>query len=115
MLSGDQAACDEMLALQPRAETVAVKRLAGKRSALSLSHVQACELIQAAATKAVKRAGEFTPWKIEGAVELKFEYYPESPGTPATDLTTDQKRFTAKTVVYRGRSVLEVFQQWLGK
>src|SRR6266581_5603074 len=29
MLAGDQAACEEVLALQPKAETVAVKRLAG--------------------------------------------------------------------------------------
>ena len=38
MLSGDQAACDELLELQPKAETVAVKRGVGKASALSLSH-----------------------------------------------------------------------------
>ena len=30
MLAGDQAACDELLALQPKAETVAVKRLVGE-------------------------------------------------------------------------------------
>src|SRR6059036_78047 len=41
MLSGDQAACDEMLDLQPKAETVAVKRLVGKTSTLSLSHTEA--------------------------------------------------------------------------
>src|SRR3954452_18609937 len=33
MLAGDQAACDELHELQPKAETVAVKRLAGKGSA----------------------------------------------------------------------------------
>ena len=41
MLAGDQAACDELLALQPKAETVAVKRLVGKASTLSLSHAEA--------------------------------------------------------------------------
>ena len=41
MLSGDQAACDEILTLQPKAETVAVKRLVGKASSLSLSHAEA--------------------------------------------------------------------------
>ena len=115
MLSGDQAACDEMIALQPKAEVVAVKRLAGKRSALSLSHKQACDLITVAATRAVRRLGEFAPWKIEGEVEMKVEYYPESPGATATALTTEQKRYSAKTVVYRGRTVLEAYQQWLGK
>jgi D-amino peptidase len=115
MLSGDQAACDEMLALQPKAETAAVKYLAGKRSAMSLSHEKACGLIQAAAARAVKRIGEFSPWKIDGEIELKFVYYPESPGTPAAELTTEQKLFSPKVVVYRGRTVLEAYQQWLGK
>src|SRR6266536_5273696 len=41
MLAGDQAACDELLGLQPKAVTVAVKRLAGKGSTISLSHAEA--------------------------------------------------------------------------
>jgi D-aminopeptidase len=104
-----------MLSLQPKAETVPVKRLAGKRSAVSLSHERACGLITAAATRAVRRLGEFAPWKLEGEVEMKIEYYPESPGATAAALTTEQKRYTAKSVVYRGRTVLEAYQQWLGK
>ncbi len=115
MLSGDQAACDEMTAFQPKSETVAVKRAAGKRSALSLSHEKACSMIKAAATRAVKRAAEFAPWKIEGDVEMKFEFYPESPGISANALTTEQKKYSPKVVVYRGHNVLEAYQQWLGK
>ncbi len=114
MLSGDQAACDEMTALQPKAETVAVKRLAGKRSALSLSHQRACELITAAAARALKHLGEFVPWRIVGDVEMKIEYYPESPGATAAALTTDRKGYVPKTVVYRGHTVLEAYRQWLG-
>ena len=52
MLSGDQAACDEIRELQPKAETVAVKRLAGKGSSLSISHAEAKSLIRAAAERA---------------------------------------------------------------
>src|SRR6266513_2687754 len=69
MLAGDQAACDELRELQPKAETVAVKRLAGKGSTLSISHAEAKAQIKAAATRAVKRIGEFTPWAVEGPVE----------------------------------------------
>src|SRR2546427_9195812 len=76
MLAGDQAACDELLALQPKAETVAVKRLAGKASTVSISHAEARTKIEAAARRAVERIHEFQPWKIDGPVELKFEYYP---------------------------------------
>src|SRR5467141_2606271 len=80
MLSGDQAACDEMLDLQPKAETVAVKRLVGKTSTLSLSHAEARTQIQAAARRAVVRISEFAPWKIPGPVEMKIETFPDQPG-----------------------------------
>jgi len=115
MLAGDQAACDELLALQAKAETVAVKKLAGKASTLSLSHTEAKVRIQAAARRAVERLREFSPWKIEGPIELKFEYYPEAPGSSSTALSTDMKQILPRTVIYRGRNVLEAFQQWLGK
>ena len=95
--------------------SVAVKRLAGKGSTLSLSHAEAKARIEAAARRAVQRLSEFSPWKIQGEVELKFEYYPESPGTPAAVLSRENKQVSPRTVVYRGGTVLEAFEQWLGK
>ena len=116
MLSGDQAACDEMLALQPKAETVAVKRLAGKDSTLSLSHAEARAQIEAAARRAVARIHEFAPWKITGPVEMKIESFPGTPGVSAAALSrAGEKEVAPRTVVYRGRNVLEVYQRWLGE
>ena len=115
MLAGDQAACDELLALQAKAETVAVKKLMGKASTLSLSHAEAKTRIQAAARRAVERLREFAPWKIDSPIELKFEYYPEAPGSSSAALSTETKQLLPRTVIYRGRNVLEAFQQWLGK
>jgi len=115
MLAGDQAACDELLGVQAKAETVAVKKLVGKASTLSLSHTEAKTRIQAAARRAVERLQEFSPWKIEGPIELKFEYYPEAPGSSSSALSTETKQLLPRTVTYRGRNVLEAFQQWLGK
>lgn len=115
MLAGDQAACDELLALQGKAETVAVKKLAGRASTLSLSHAEAKARIRTAARRAVERIKGFAPWKIDGPIELKFEYYPETPGANSTSLSTETKQLRPKTVIYHGRDVLETFQQWLGK
>ncbi len=116
MLSGDQAACDEMLELQPKAETVAVKRLLGKDSTLSLSHAEAKAQIQAAARRAVARIHEFTPWKIEGPVEMKVESFPGTPGVSAAALSkAGEKELAPRTVVYRGRNVLEAYQRWIGE
>ena len=113
MLAGDQAACDELLALQPKAETVAVKRLAGAGSTLSLSHAEARSQIAAATRRALERLREFLPWRIEGPVELKFEYYPESPGVSAAALTREGKQVSPRTAIYRGRTVLEAYEQWM--
>jgi len=116
MLSGDQAACEEMLGLQPHAETVAVKRLVGTSSTLSLSHAEAKTQIQAAAHRAVTRVKEFAPWKISGPVEMKIESFPGKPGISTTALSrAEEKQFSPRTVVYRGRNVLEVYQRWLGE
>jgi D-amino peptidase len=100
MLAGDQAACDELLELQPKAETVAVKRGAGKASALSLSHEEACKRIHEAARRAATRVSQFTPWSVEGPVELKFEF---------------KDKAQSPDRMYRGSTVLEAFEAWLGK
>src|SRR5205807_1448741 len=75
MLAGDEAACAELAALQPNAVTVAVKRLAGRASTLSLSHAEARKQIEEAARKAVAHAAEYPPWKIAGPVEMTIEYH----------------------------------------
>jgi D-amino peptidase len=116
MLSGDQAACEELLVLQPKAETVAVKRLVGKTSTLSLSHAEARTQIQAAARRAVTHVREFVSWKIQSPVEMKIEYFPGKPGVPAAALSHGEERQVApRTVVYRGRTVLEVYERWLAE
>jgi D-amino peptidase len=107
MLTGDQAACEEILTLQPTAETVAVKRLVGKGSSLSLSHAEARDRIRAAARRAVGRIREFSPWVIQGPVEMRIEYHPET----AKSGETRQR----PPSVYRGRTVLEAFEDWLEK
>jgi D-amino peptidase len=104
MLAGDQAACDEIVTLQPKAVTVAVKRLAGRLSTDSLSHEEAKRRIREAANSAVSRIREFQPWRIAGPVELTFEYHPALPQQPTT-----------RTVVHRGETVLAAFEAWLGK
>ena len=100
MLSGDQAACDEILDLQPKAETVAVKRGMGKASALSISHEEARILIQIAARNAAIRVKEFKPWMMEGPVVLKFEF---------------KEKEKSPDRVYNGKTMLEAFEAWLGK
>jgi D-amino peptidase len=104
MLAGDQAACAELLGIQPKAVTVAVKRLAGKASTLSLSHSEARKQIEDAAHRAVAHGAEYSPWKVTEPVELTFEYFAQPPQQPVPRIVT-----------YRGRNVLEAYEAWLGK
>src|SRR5260370_14336275 len=97
-LAGEQAAGDEILELQPKAETVAVKRGLGKASALSLSQEEACRRIHDAARRAANRVDQLTPWSVAGPVELKFEF---------------KDKAKSPDRVYRGKTVLEAFQAWL--
>jgi D-amino peptidase len=99
MLSGDQAACDEIRELQPGAETVTVKWLAGKGSSVSISHEEAKSRIRAAAGRAVARIASYSPWTIEGPVEMIFRY------------KTKEK----PPSVYKGQTVLDAYEAWLGK
>jgi D-amino peptidase len=104
MLAGDQAACAELVDLQPKAVTVAVKRLAGKASTLSLAHADARQQIRQATKQAVSHVAEYAPWKIAGPVEMTIEFLPQPPQQPMP-----------RTSTYRGQTVLEAFEAWLGK
>jgi D-amino peptidase len=104
MLAGDEAACAEIQDLQPKAVTVAVKRLMGTNSTLSLSHTEAKRQIEQAAEKAVSQIKNYTPWKITGPVEMTIEDLPQPPQHP-----------TPRVQAYRGGTVLEAFEAWLGK
>ena len=53
---------------------------------------------------AVAHIAEYAPWKIAEPVELTMEYLPQPP-----------EHSLGKTLVYRGRTVLEAYEAWLGK
>jgi hypothetical protein len=51
----------------------------------------------------VERVREFKPQKIDGPVEMRFEYRPSKDGT------------TKPMGIYKGATVLEAFAEWLKK
>lgn len=104
MLTGDEMACREMRELQPKAVTVPLKRVAGKLATLSITHAEARERTYSGALEAVRRVKDFEPWRIQGPVEMRFEYHPQPPQYPMP-----------RTAVYKGQTVLEAFEAWLGK
>jgi len=64
------------------------------------THEEARKRIQTAANRAATRVREYTPWSVEGPVEMKFEF---------------KDKAKSPDRVYRGKTVLEAYEAWLGK
>lgn len=72
-LSGDQAAVDDLKAIVPNAEAVAVKEGLGNYMCISLSAPAARDLIRTHAISAMKKLGTIKPYKVEGPVTIQIE------------------------------------------
>jgi D-amino peptidase len=73
-VSGDEAACAEAAEFFPNCETAAVKRAAGRNSAICLHPEKAHDLIRAAAKRAVQRANAVKPFVVQFPAEVVMEY-----------------------------------------
>lgn len=74
LVTGDEAACREAEQFFPGCETVAVKRATSRNSALCIHPERAHEMIRAAAKRALARAGEIPPLKVEFPAEVVMTY-----------------------------------------
>ena len=74
LLTGDNAAVNEMKALVPDAETAAVKEGLARYTCISMSAPAAREAIRAAAQRAAAKIGKVQPYKVSGPVTIEIEY-----------------------------------------
>ncbi|MBL8048703.1 MAG: M55 family metallopeptidase [Chthonomonas sp.] len=74
MISSDQAGCDELLKINPKAASAVVKTGIGRFMADCLHPAQSEELIFQAAREGVERASDMDPWAPELPVEAKLEF-----------------------------------------
>ncbi|MDI6784677.1 MAG: M55 family metallopeptidase [bacterium] len=109
LLTGDTVAVKEAKKLLGKIETVAVKEPVARQSAKLIPVEQAHQLIQEAATRAVKRRNQFKPIKLKSPVELKVEYILTQHAEPQT-LIPGVIRQDARTLIYRGKNMLEAFK-----
>ena len=109
-LSGDNAAAADLKAIVPNAETAVVKEGLGYYACISLSAAAARDLIRQGATRAMKRLGEIRPYKLDGPVTLQIESSTRS--TPPMEVSRYAERVDARTVRYRGKDFLEVWERW---
>ena len=109
LLSGDQAAANELKEIVPNAELAVVKEGLGRYNCISLSAAAARDMIMEAAARSVSKIGSIKPYTVPGPVTLQIEY------TTRNSLPVDaEKRAGAevlddRTIRFRGKDILEAW------
>jgi D-amino peptidase len=109
MLSGDQAAANELHEIVPDAELAVVKEGIGRYTCISLSAAAARDAIREAARRSMAKIGAIKPYIVAGPVTLQVEY------TTRNSLPVDaEKRAGAqvlddRTIAFRGKDILEAW------
>lgn len=112
LLTGDQAAADDLKAIVPEAELAVVKEGLGYYACLSLSAEAAQKLIEQKAAAAFKRLESVPPYRIEGPVTIEVERTTRSTPAPEAALPPGVERVDARTTRYRGKDFLEAWTRW---
>ncbi len=107
-LSGDQAAAAQLHAIVPKAETVAVKEGLSNYTCISLSAPAARDLIRAGAVRAMRRLAEIPPYVVAGPVTFQVEFTTRN--ALPVEIPRDAEMLDARTVLYRGKDILEVWK-----
>jgi D-amino peptidase len=112
LLTGDQAAADDLRAVVPDAEMAVVKEGFSNYACESLSAAAARTLIHDAAVRSMKKIGAIKPYRLEGPVTFQVEY------TTRNALGTDVGRrpgaevIDPRTIRYRGKDFMEAWTRW---
>ncbi|MFI1193058.1 M55 family metallopeptidase [Micromonospora sp. NPDC020750] len=109
LLSGDEAACAELLELVPDASTVPVKRALGQLTAEVLHPAVARDRLRHGAATAMGRRAQVPPLSIVGPVALEVDLYSPSAVDMATLIPGVERAAGARTVTFTGRNVAEAY------
>ncbi|MFI0792497.1 MULTISPECIES: M55 family metallopeptidase [Micromonospora] len=109
LLSGDEAACAELLELVPDASTVPVKRALGQLTAEVLHPAVARDRLRHGAATAMGRRAQVPPLSISGPVALEVDLYSPSAVDMATLIPGVERAAGARTVTFTGRDVAEAY------
>jgi D-amino peptidase len=110
MLSGDQAAVNELREIVPDAEMAVVKEGIGRYTCISLSAAEARELIKEAARRSVAKIGKIKPYVVPGPVTLQVEYTTRNSLPVDSEARTGAEVVDDRTIRFRGKDVLEAWR-----
>ncbi|MCX4469927.1 M55 family metallopeptidase [Micromonospora sp. NBC_01655] len=109
LLSGDDAACAELLELVPEASTVPVKRALGQLAAEVLHPAVARDRLRQGAATAMGRRAQVPPLSISGPVALEVDLHNPAAVDMATLIPGVERAAGARTVTFTGRDVAEAY------
>jgi D-amino peptidase len=115
LLTGDQAAAEDLLAIVPEAETAVVKESLGYYSCISMSAEAAQALIEAKARESFQRISEIAPYRIDGPVAIEIELTTRSTLHPDDHLGPGIERVDARTLRYKGEDFMSAWLLWRGR
>jgi D-amino peptidase len=110
MLTGDQAAADELREIVPDAEVAVVKEGIGRYNCISLSAQAARDLIRDTAQRSMSKIGTVRPYRISTPVTLKIEYTTRNSLPIDAGLRRGAEVLDDRTVQYRADNILEVWR-----
>ena len=108
-LSGDITAVEELKAIVPQAELVAVKEGLARYTCITMPAEQARQAIREGAARAMKKLAQIPPYRIEGPVTFEIEHTTrnslpiDAALAPGTEVVDD------RTIRYRGKDFLEAW------
>ena len=109
LLTGDQAAADEMKALVPEAEVAVVKEGIARYACVSLSAPQAQSTIYEAARRAMAKIGSIRPYRMDGPVTIEIEYTTRNSLRLDAQAALGGEVIDDRTIRYQGK---DFFEAW---
>jgi D-amino peptidase len=109
MLSGDQAAANELHEIVPDAELAVVKEGIGRYTCISLSAAAARDAIREAARRSMSKIVAMKPYVVPGPVTLQVEYTTRNSLPVDAETRAGAQVLDDRTIRFRGKDILEAW------
>src|ERR1041384_5499887 len=110
MLSGDQAAANEIREIVPDVEVAVVKEGIGRYTCISLSAPAARDTIRDAARRSMAKIGTIKPYTVKGPVTLQIEYTTRNSLPVDAETRTGAEVLDDRSIRFRGKDILEAWR-----
>jgi len=108
-LSGDITATEELKAIVPQAEVIAVKEGLARYTCITMSAEKAREAIREGAARAMRKLGQIPPYRIDGPTTIEIEYTTRNSLPISAGLAPGSEVVDDRTIRIKGKDFLEAW------